>query len=237
MTVELLGLLRDLGEHWHTHFGRVLVGRKLQGTPAGFQKHGQSVETTRRRVHIPVGDERNPEGPPIALHQPSRTSVRPALSRSASWSGNAWVTPATRGMGMPRRPSSARQLLDEDALSGRELGSSVRPDGTPAARRVGARDADAHRRAALEADQHDVLAYAHLGGDRSGDRRRQPLAVPAVRQGVVLFAHGPETVDTRECQLRARHLFDAPTLGPENLHDGRIHALGLSAAFYFGVLI
>ena len=45
--------------------------------PAGPPEDGQPVEAADRRVDVPVGDERDPEGSPVAFHQLSRTSDQP----------------------------------------------------------------------------------------------------------------------------------------------------------------
>src|SRR6185436_11475885 len=73
---------------------------------------------------------------------------------------------------------------------------------------AGRRQLDAHRRAAVDADNDNAIALLQVGPDLRGQGGGQPLAVRSEGAGVVLLAHGPEAAGAPERQLGARHLAD-----------------------------
>ena len=129
------------------------------------------------------------------------------------------------------------QFLDVDALAANVLRGPLGPFGPPAAPRVRTRDSHAHRRAALNAYQHDFLALASPDADCLGHRCGEPCAVPPVGGRVVLLAHAPEPVQTGERELGARHLLDPPALLAQRVDYRRIDPGAMRAVTDLGVLI
>jgi hypothetical protein len=59
--VKLLGLFGYLGQEPLRDPGRIVLGGQLQHAPACLGRRGDPVDTARRRVDVPVGDQRDPE--------------------------------------------------------------------------------------------------------------------------------------------------------------------------------
>ena len=75
----------------------------------------------------------------------------------------------------PARSEQDRERV-KAALAGGQLPAAVRPRRAAPAAGVGAGDAHAHRRAAFQADQHDLLALAGMHGDGPGNRGGEAAA-------------------------------------------------------------
>src|SRR6185312_2146539 len=127
--------------------------------------------------------------------------------------------------------------LHEDALTAGVLGCAVGPGGPAAALRIGTGDGHAHRRAALHADEDDILLLLRTGGDRTGHGGGEAAAVPAERRGVVLLTYRPEPVQPGEGELGAGHLLDAPALRAQHIHDRGVHARAVRTLTHLGVLV
>src|SRR5207244_9107792 len=113
---------------------------------------------------------------------------------------------------------------------------SLRPLRTTAPAWIRARDAHAHRGAALEPDQDDLFPLADVHGDGVGNRSRETTAMAAVGRRLVLLANRPKTVESCESQLRARHLLDPPATGAQDLDHRRVHPRAACATVDLGVL-
>src|SRR5258708_2012114 len=129
------------------------------------------------------------------------------------------------------------EFLDENALATDMLGCPVGPLRAATAARIGAGDGDAHGRAALDADQYDVLALLPAHGDHVGDRRREPGAVPPEGGSVVLLANSPESVQACERKFGAGHLLDAPALLAQHVDDRGVDPGAMGAVADLRVLI
>src|SRR5262249_35758917 len=124
------------------------------------------------------------------------------------------------GESYPALGERLTDLLDKDALAADVLGRPLWPLRPAPPKRIGAGDRHAHRRAALDADQHHILALLHANADRRGDGLGEPLTVPPVCRRVQLLFHRPEPVQAGERELGAWHLLDPPALVPQHLDHG-----------------
>ena len=102
--------------------------------------------------------------------------------------------------------------------------------GTPAPVGVRGGDADAHRRAALEADDDDLAAAIEVRRDRACDDLGLAAAVPPERERVGLLLDEPEAVQAEEPVLGAGHLLDAPAALAQHVDERRVDAGAARAA-------
>ena len=144
-------------------------------------------------------------------------------------------TTRTRGPDVGQQP---QQRLGEQPRAGRDRVVLVaRLVGSAAPLVAGRRHLDAHRGAAVDADDQHAAPRRQVDADLVRDRPRQALAVRAEGRRVVLLAHRPEPACAGERQLGARHLADRAAVLAQHLDDGRVDPGATGALVHLGVRV